>query len=776
MSEFAERVLKVVSEAGYTPISLKAMARRMEISAEDLAEFRTQVKALIKQGKLDLGRDKTLRKPDHKGAIIGLFRRSSRGFGFVRPHPATSRADQIYISPQAAGDASSGDEVVVKITKRPQRPGMNVEGRIVQILARASSLFVGTYFEDGAAGYVKIDGTTFHAPIFVGDPGAKGARPGDKVALEIVRYPTPAMEGEGVITELLGQRGAPGVDTLSVIRGFNIPDTFEDDALEEARHLARAFSEDEIGERLDLRKTLTVTIDPATARDFDDAISLSRDERGYWSLGVHIADVSYFVRPSSALDRSARQRGTSVYLPDRVIPMLPEVLSNSLASLQAQRTRYTVSALLEFHPDGYLTARKFARSAICVDHRFTYEEAMAVLREPEGAHPSVTEPVRAMLALMLELAMLLRRRRFARGALELNLPEIEIELGESGHVKGAHLAVNDQSHQLIEEFMLAANEAVAAFLTEHNVPFLRRMHADPEPHKLDEFAEFARSLGLKLDLPQSRFELQRILAETAGKPEEYAVHYGLLRSMKQAIYTPQHEGHYALASEDYCHFTSPIRRYPDLQVHRQLAALLEGKKPRGNADELSVLGEHCTRTERRAEAAERELIRIKLLCHLERRIGEAFHAIVVGVEDFGLFCRLVELPVEGLVHVTSLADDFYYLEAGTHTLVGRRSGRRHRLGDRTEVRVSHVDVDRRELDLVLSSTPLAVGPRNQRRASAAIEASPLARSTPHGLQRAGKGAEPGKLVGPAENRPDRLGKKKGKKIPRPRKAGKRRKH
>src|SRR5271157_3615929 len=261
MSEFAERVLKVVSEAGYTPISLKAMARRLEISAEDLAEFRTQVKALIKQGKLDLGRDKTLRKPDHKGAIIGLFRRSSRGFGFVRPHPATSRADQIYISPQAAGDASSGDEVVVKITKRPQRPGMNVEGRIVQILARASSLFVGTYFEDGAAGYVKIDGTTFHAPIFVGDPGDKGA-------LEIVRYPTPAMEGEGVITELLGQRGAPGVDTLSVIRGFNIPDTFDEAALTEARQQASHFSEDEIGERLDLRALLTVTIDPASARDF----------------------------------------------------------------------------------------------------------------------------------------------------------------------------------------------------------------------------------------------------------------------------------------------------------------------------------------------------------------------------------------------------------------------------------------------------------------------------------------------------------------------------
>ncbi len=373
-----------------------------------------------------------------------------------------------------------------------------------------------------------------------------------------------------------------------------------------------------------------MTIDPATARDFDDAISLSRDEKGYWSLGVHIADVSHFVKAGSALDRTAKHRGTSVYLPDRVIPMLPEILSNSLASLQAGRTRYTVSALLEFNAEGILTSKEFARSAIRVDHRFTYEQAMAVMKDPGAEHPGVAPAVAAMLGRMLELAMILRRRRFARGALELNLPEVEIDLGESGEVTGAHLAVNDQSHQVIEEFMLAANEAVAAALSAQEILFLRRAHPDPEPFKLDEFAEFARSLGLQLDQPQSRFELQRILAETAGKPEEYAVHYGLLRSLKQANYTPEPEGHYALASDDYCHFTSPIRRYPDLQVHRQLVAWLEGKKPSSRHDELVVLAEHCTRTERRAEAAERELIRVKLLTYLEGRIGDSFHAVIIG--------------------------------------------------------------------------------------------------------------------------------------------------
>jgi ribonuclease R len=387
--------------------------------------------------------------------------------------------------------------------------------------------------------------------------------------------------------------------------------------------------------------------------------------------------------------------------------MLPEILSNSLASLQANHTRYTVSVMMDYTADGILTGKRCARSAINVDHRFSYEQAMAVMREPTVPHPGVAPEIAGMLGQMLELAMILRRRRFARGALELSLPEVEIDLGDNGEVVGAHLAVNDESHQVIEDFMLAANEAVATTLTEQEVGFLRRAHPDPEAFKLLQFAEFVRSLGLTMEQPQSRFELQRVLKETVGKPEEYAVHYGLLRSLKQAAYTPEPQGHYALASQDYCHFTSPIRRYPDLQVHRQLLAVLEGKKPRAKYDELVVLAQHCTRTERRAEAAERELIRVKLLSFLEDQVGKAFHAIIVGVEDFGLFCRLSELPVEGLIHVTSLADDFYYLESGTHTLVGRRSGRRHRLGDREVVRIAHVDVDRRALDLVLADSPVS---------------------------------------------------------------------
>ncbi|MGE5754786.1 MAG: ribonuclease R family protein, partial [Planctomycetaceae bacterium] len=516
MDDYAAHVLELVSEPDYQPLTLKAISRRLKVDVEEYAAFRSAVKGLVREGRLDIAKDKRLSKPSTQGAIIGVFRRSAKGFGFVRPHKSTEKADQIYIPAEASRDASSGDEVVVKITKRPKTPGMNIEGRIVQVLARASGVFVGTYFEREGAGFVRVDGTTIHDPIYVGDPGGKGAKPGDKVALEMVRYPTPYLEGEGVITEILGPRGQPGVDTLTVIRAFNLPDVFDDAALDEARRQAKLFSVEDVADRLDLRDTLTVTIDPATARDFDDAISLSRDERGFWSLGVHIADVAHFVRPGSALDRAARDRGTSVYLPGRVIPMLPEILSNSLASLQAGRTRYTMSALMEFNSEGIRTDHRVASSVIRVDRRFTYEEALGVMRDPQARHPGVAPDVAAMLGRMLELAMILRKRRLARGALELNLPEIEIDLDDQGKVAGAHLAPHDEGHQVIEEFMLAANEAVASALSGRHVGFLRRGHADPEPTKLREFAEFARSLGLKIDQPQSRFELQRVLAEAAG--------------------------------------------------------------------------------------------------------------------------------------------------------------------------------------------------------------------------------------------------------------------
>lgn len=752
MQDFAQRILRLVARADYRPLTLKQFAEYLKVDETSYSALRSDVRALVRAGQLEVARDKTLHAPGKRGAdaIVGIFKRNPRGFGFVRPLQSIGRAQDIYIAANDAQDASTGDEVAVKLRPGARRDERRA-GRVLRVLSRAAGQFVGTYSESGGRAFVLADGTAFRDPISVGDPGAKRARPGDKVAFELLRYPTADRGGEGVITEVLGPRGQPGVDTLMVVRAFNIPDEFDPSVLEDARLLAERFDEADVSHRLDLRETLTVTIDPATARDFDDAISLSRDDKGFWNLGVHIADVSHFVKSGSRIDKAARERGTSVYLPDRVIPMLPEVLSNGLASLQEGRTRYTMSALLQFDDQGRRTHAEFARTAIRVDKRFTYEQAYEVMQNPERAVAGVTDEVRGLVAEMLRLALILRKRRMAHGALELVMPDVEVDLDDQGRVVGAHLAPDDESHQVIEEFMLAANEAVAEHLDSRGVAFLRRAHPEPDAHKLERFAEFVHSLGFEMETAQSRFELQRVLAWSDDRPERHAVHFGLLRSLKQATYTIEAEGHYALASEKYCHFTSPIRRYPDLQVHRQLGALLAHKTPKSDLDDLALLAEHCTRTERRAESAERDLIRIKLLTYLEDKVGTEFDAVIIGVEDFGLFCQLVPIPVEGLVHVTSLADDYYYLEEETHTLIGRRSGARFRLGDRLRLRVARVNIDRRELDLVPLTfaedrTP-QTAPRGRRGAS-------------HGNPRAARGSKPKTGHPGSKKRPGKAKRKK----------------
>ncbi|MBI3461689.1 MAG: ribonuclease R [Planctomycetes bacterium] len=699
LTDWEQRILEYVGRPSYQPVALKPLAKKLGVSRPEYAEFRGAVKALLRQGRLQEGRNRSIRVTPPHGTMGGIFRSTKQGFGFVRPHlsPGGPQKD-VYIRRDHVRDAASGDEVLVQITKRPYRPGQRPEGRIIQIIERATHQFVGTYREEGGAGYVQVDGAVFAQPIYVGDPGAKGAKPGDKVVFEMVRFPAPGQEGEGVLTEVLGPRGQPGVDTLSIIREFNLPDGFADDALEESRGQAAAFDEDNLEGRQDFTHETIVTIDPADARDFDDAISLKQDRKGHWQLGVHIADVSHFVRTGSALFRTARQRGTSVYLPDRVLPMLPELISNSLASLQQGKVRYTKSALLEYDREGMLLDVEIVRSAIKVTKRLDYETVTRIYESPAAFQGKLSAKVRALLERMRELALVLRRRRHDQGSLELSMPEVKIDLDDDGRVIGAHYVPHDISHQIIEEFMLAANVAVARHLKDRGVLFLRRIHQDPDPQKLRAFGEFAQSLGFRIKQPQSRFELQKVLAQAANRPEVYAVNYALLRSLKQAIYSPADEGHYALASDCYTHFTSPIRRLPDLTVHALLDELWAGKRPRAHEGELVALSEHCTFTERRAEQAERELIKVKLLEFMSERLGTELTAVITGVEEFGFFAQAEELPVDGLVHVSTLADDYYYYEGATHSLVGRRRGHRYRLGDVVRLRVAHVDQERRQLD------------------------------------------------------------------------------
>ncbi|QDU98312.1 ribonuclease R [Lignipirellula cremea] len=714
--DLQNQVLQYVLRANYQPVKPRVIAKALGLAPDHRSEVRRSVKRLVKAGLLHWGTNHSVRpgpgevvrraeQPVEPSQITGVFKRASAGYGFVRPQGAGKsgdRGEDIFILARHTLDASDGDTVAIRLSKIPERDG-RTRGRITEVLERASHQFVGTYVERGGAGYVQIDGDVFSAPLYVGDAGAKDAKSQDKVVVEMVRFPTHAHEGEAVIVEVLGARGAPGVDTLTIMREYGLPEHFQEETLASAREQAAAFDES-LDNRTDLTASVIITIDPHDARDFDDAISLERIEKDHWRLGVHIADVAHFVPVGTPLDKEAKNRATSVYLPDRVIPMLPEVISNNLASLQPDRIRYAKTVFIEYTPDGAVVDIHFENTAIRSQRRFTYEEVDSYLADPDAWTEKLTPQVHGLVGRMHELAMILRQRRFRRGAIELTLPEIKIDYDKEGKVSGAHAAQNTVSHQIIEEFMLAANESVASLLAKAELNFLRRVHSPPTPRKLKALTTFVRELGIDCESLESRFEIQRVVKEVNERPERHAVNYAILRSMQKAIYSPLVEGHYALASEEYCHFTSPIRRYPDLTVHRMLNDLAQGKRPPNDLDTMVLLGDHCSEREQRAEAAERDLVKIKLLTFLSDKKGMQMEAVITGVEEFGLFAQGVQLPAEGLIHVSSLGDDFYRYEAKSHTLVGNREGNSYRLGDRVKVEIAHVDIDRRQLDLRLVKT------------------------------------------------------------------------
>jgi len=715
------QIVNLIQSPNYQPVKPRVIARQLGLPESRRPEVRKAVKRLVKRGLVLYASDHLVQTATparvSPAGIVGTFQRTAAGFGFVRTRPTGGAppSPDIYIPANQAGDAATGDVVRVRLRKtkligKEQR----LRGEIVEVLERDTHQFVGRYRPRGGVPLVQIDGKLFAQPIPVGDPGAKNVQPDDIVVIEMIRFPSHTHDGEAVITEVLGPRGKPGVDTLSIIHEFGLPDAFPEDVLESAREQAQSFDPEQRGNRVDLTALPIITIDPADARDFDDAISLERTAEGSWRLGVHIADVSHFVPPKTPLDREARERGTSVYLPDRVIPMLPEILSNHLASLQPNQVRFTKSVFMEFTAEGVRTSTDIERSAIRSHHRFNYDEVQSFLQDPAAWRTKLPAALFQLLGAMQELAMVLRTRRLQGGSLELILPEVKLDLDNEGKVCGAHKVEHNASHQIIEEFMLAANEAVAEHLTQREIPYLRRLHAPPSLVKLRDLTQFVRELGITCESLESRFEIKRILAEVAGRPEEAAVNYAVLRSMQKAVYGPEPERHYALNKTDYCHFTSPIRRYPDLTVHRLLDQLLDEKKPHIEMIQLVVLGEHCSQREQRAAGAERELTKVKLMNFLSQQLGLSMQAVITGVEDFGLFAQGVELPADGLVHISSLQDDYYRYDSTTHSLVGNREGHRYRLGDVVTVEVARVDVDRRELDFRIANTTTERPPRAPR--------------------------------------------------------------
>jgi len=655
-------------------------------------------------------------------SIRGTLATHRDGYGFVTPQGG---GEDIFIPQRHMKSAMHGDTVEVR-AERSRMGGGKQEGRITTVTERASSRIVGRYEETRRGAIVIPEETRLNMVVAIPVKGRGRAEDGHQVVVELTGYPIGGRPAEGRIVEVLGWPDDPEVEVQSAIRRFDLPHVFGKDALAEAEAIPETVSGVDLKGRLDLRSMLTVTIDGETARDFDDAVSLRRE--GYnCRLWVSIADVSNYVLPGSALDRDAYLRGTSVYFPDRCLPMLPERLSNGICSLNPNVDRLTMTAEMLFDRAGNMLESSFYPSIINSSARLTYTVVKQVIVENDPEATDKHRSVAPMLLEMKDLALTLMAMRKNRGSIDFDLPEPEIIIGLTGQTEGIIRAERNLAHQLIEQFMLAANEAVAAYVTDRNIPFLYRIHENPDPAKLINFQEFVYGFGYEFALVEERVnpaELQRILAQAEGKPEERMINYALLRCMKQARYAAENLGHFGLASRCYCHFTSPIRRYPDLVVHRILRAALAVKEQARDkraekqlaiaTGRLSEIAEHTSKRERVAMEAERDVVELKKVQFMQRHLGEEFDGFITGVTAFGFFVELDELFVEGLVHITTLDDDLYSFVEKQHSLIGSHRKRVFRIGDVARVKVAAVIPATRRIEFVLvehtaTATPLRAG-------------------------------------------------------------------
>ena len=754
------QIIEHLKSADYRPQGPRRLADDLEIpdTDEHYHAFRDAIKELMKAGRIVSGARGSIMLPASKstdGLILGTYRHNKRGFGFLVPTDPTGHED-LYIPEGQNGGAMTGDVVRGKITSRSQRDGKTMfSGKVTEVITRSQKRFVGTLATVAGKWVVLPDGNTLTEPILTPDAAGRHVRPGTKVVVELTTYPGDNPDGPnrgqatGVITDVLGQAGEKDVDLKAVIVQFNLPGDFPQEVKDQARHALDTFDADEERSvRLDLTDQIVCTIDPDDAKDYDDAISLRKLPDGEWELGVHIADVSHFCPAGSPLDLEAVARGNSSYFPGHVIPMLPEVLSNGVCSLQEGVARLCKSAFIRYDKDAKPIGTKFANTVIHSRQRFRYLEAQAILDKgaviphPDGPRkikdydPIVVKLLRDMEALSKRI----HARRIKAGQINLDMPETELVLDQDGKVIDAVPEDHSYTHTLIEMFMVEANEAVARLLNNLDVPFLRRTHPTPGPENHERLRSFAQVTGYKLPKDLDRHAIQALLASVKGKPEAFATNIAVLRSLTRAEYSPQMVGHYALASEQYCHFTSPIRRYADLTVHRLLDTYFaararpehKGGKTRAKKidikgdcpsyDELVDLGKRLSYTERRSDDAERELRQVKLLELLGQHIGDEFPAVVSGITNFGVFFQLQTYLIDGLIRYERLMDDWWDVDDKAGFARGQRTGVKIGIGDACKVVVVRVDPARRELDLAVTQliakdgkvTPITPGTGNSR--------------------------------------------------------------
>jgi ribonuclease R len=705
-----EKLLALLRAPDYRPLDRNEIARAIDAKGSDRVNVRRTLGELEHAGEIARIRKNRYVLPSEADLVTGKLSIHQAGYGFLVPEK--SGEPDIFVAAENTGTAMNGDRVVVRVSRdvpprrgkgRSARAGQRTEGRVIRILERARDTIVGTLQHSKNFYYVVPDDPRIVHNVYVQQAKDRAANVGDKVVVRLEAWESRHVNPEGEIVEVLGRSDAPGVDMLSIIRKYDLQTEFPKAVADEANRIPKSVEQRMLEDREDLRNKFIVTIDPDDARDFDDAIDVERIENeGGWRLGIHIADVSAYVTLNSALDREARRRGNSVYLPDRVIPMLPERLSNGVCSLNPGVDRLTFSVFIEFDNNGRPKNARFARSAIRSAKRLTYREAYAILQSKSNGELS------RRLHTAWELASLLRRKRFEHGSLDLDFPEVKVYVDPKGKPIRLERVENDESHQLIEEFMLAANEAVARELRHRSIATIYRVHEDPDPEKLGEYREFILSFGYKVGDLSHRKEIQRFLASIRGKPEEQALKIGLLKSLKRARYAVQPLGHYGLAKANYLHFTSPIRRYADLVVHRTLAERNLSRRSKIDIGQLESLATHISDTERNAADAEIESVRLKKLQFFQRQLEErnpqVFRAAIMDVRNYGLVVELPDAVVTGLVHISALTDDFYRFDIAQRRLIGRRTNRRYRVGDEIRVFVARVDTFKQQIDFAIADT------------------------------------------------------------------------
>lgn len=708
-----DRILTFMRDEAYKPLTVQELEEAFGIT--DAAEFKEFVKALVameEQGLVVRTRSNRYGVPEKMNLVRGKVSGHAKGFAFVVPEdPAL---DDIFIPPSEMKNAMHGDTVLVRV--HSESSGARREGTIVRILERGVTEVVGTYTESKYFGFVIPDDKKIVNDIFIPKHAANGAVEGHKVVVRLTSYPQGRMSAEGEVIKILGHKNDPGVDILSIIHKYGLPLQFPDEVIEHANSISDTITEKDLQGRRDLRDQMIVTIDGEDAKDLDDAVTVTKLDNGHYKLGVHIADVSYYVEEGSPIDREAYERGTSVYLVDRVIPMIPHRLSNGICSLNPKVDRLTISCEMEINEHGEVVSHEIFQSVIRTTERMTYSDVNKILVDKDEDLRKKYAPLVPMFELMAELAEILRNKRMKRGAIDFDFKEAKVLVDENGKPYDVVLRERSVAERLIEEFMLVANETVAEHFHWLNVPFIYRVHEDPKPEKLQRFLEFITNFGYVVKGTGNQIHpraLQEILEAARGEPEEMLISTVMLRSMKQARYDAESLGHYGLSTDFYTHFTSPIRRYPDLIVHRLIRTyLINGQMDEQTqqkwAEKLPDIAEHASDMERRAVEAERETDDLKKAEFMEDKIGMEFDGIISSVTNFGLF---VELPntIEGLVHVSYLTDDYYRYDERHYAMIGERTGKVYRIGDQITVRVVNVNKEERIVDFEI------VGMKDRRR-------------------------------------------------------------